>query len=724
MRLMTRRWLIVPLIFLVALAAGAAVRAAEEGGAYRIQPGDVVAIVVYGQPDLSMEVPVLPDGTLSYPFAGTLDVRNVTPEELGERIAGALASVVRTPVVSVSVRPGKGPSIAILGEVRSPGVYPVAGDGTGLLEAIAMAGGTTPAADLARVKVYDRGNIRDYREAPIGAEGVLFEGEAADNPEVAAGNIIYVPPLDRDLEVFILGEVRSPGAYPVEPGKRARLLDIIARAGGTTPAADLARVKVYDRGNIRDYREAPIGAEGVLFEGEAADNPEVAAGNIIYVPRGVAEVTVMGLVARPGSYEVKPGERLLGVIALAGGLLPEADASGIILRRELASGEVVTSVIDLDQILTGRESGANPAVEHGDVIYVRPTIQVAVAGEVRSNGVFRLKSASRVTDAILAAGGAGDSADLGRLTITRTTATGQVVIPVDFEAILAGAGENLPLQDGDIINVPRTTRVVYVTGEVARPGAYPYLPQSRLIDVVYQAGGPTPRADVDAVTIYEAMDSVRFAGSLHQNPPVEPGQTVYVPSRVIEVFVVGEAARTGQVTVPRGGRILDVVAAVGGPQPGGNWRAVQVYRTLADETLSFTVDVEALLEAPEPGQNIRVQDGDVIYIPASVTEVSVIGEVARPGTYTLRRNTRLIDALAAAGGALDDAALQRVNILQSGERIEVDIGRWDELDAEKIAEPVELVDGGVVVVPRSNRIRWQDIVTFLTGVKLIKELLE
>ena len=86
-------------------------------------------------------------------------------------------------------------------------------------ELIARAGGTTPSADLARVRIYDGGDIRDFREAPIGARGVLFEGEVADNPVVAVGHIVYVPPLEADPEIFVLGEVRNPGAYPVEPGR-------------------------------------------------------------------------------------------------------------------------------------------------------------------------------------------------------------------------------------------------------------------------------------------------------------------------------------------------------------------------------------------------------------------------------------------------------------------------------------------------------------------------
>ena len=597
---MRRRLIWVFMALLISFASAATAQTATGDELYRIQPGDVVAIVVYGQPDLTLDVLVLPDGTISYPFAGTIQVRDLTPGQVEEHITTLLSAVIRTPIVSVQVQPGRGPSVVILGEVRTPGVYPIAGETIALLEAIALAGGTTPTADLAKVKVYDRGNIRDYKEAPIGVQGVLFEGEATENPAVTAGNIIYVPPSEAENEIYILGEVRAPGAYTLDPNpnRQARLLDIIARAGGTTPTADLAKVKVYDRGNIRDYKEAPIGAEGVLFEGEATENPAVTAGNIIYVPRGAVQVTVMGLVARPGTFEVRPGERVLGVLAQAGGVLPEADSSGIVLRRESASGEVVTSIVSLDQMLAGGESDDNPVLEDGDVVYVRPTIQVAVAGEVRSNGVFRLKSASRVTDAILAAGGTSDSADLNAMTITRSSDRGHEVILVDFEAILAGRSENLPLVDGDIINVPRTSKVVYVAGEVARPGAYSYTPDARLIDLVYQAGGPTPLADLESVAVLAEYEREVFSGPLYQNPLVQPGQTIYVARKVMEVFVVGEAARTGRIEVPRDSRILDVVAAIGGPDTSGNWRSVQIFRNRGEEAITLSVDVTALLEHP------------------------------------------------------------------------------------------------------------------------------
>ena len=616
-----------------------------------IQVGDIVAVAVYGDPELRVEAPVLPDGTIYYPFAGSVRVAGKSPQEVARELEAVLAEYVRSPMVTVTVRPGKGPSVVVLGEVRSPGVYPI-------------------------------------------------------------------------------------------PSGEASLAEVLAQAGGPLVTADLAGVRIYEGGSVRDYREAPIGADRVLFEGEAADNPEVYPGSVIYVPRGTIDVAVMGLVARPGTYEVEKGKTLLDLISLAGGLTPEADPSSLVLRRRSASGDAERLVIDLQSLLAG--SAPDHVLQDGDLLYVQPTIRVYVAGEVRNNGVFRLGSNSRLTDAILAAGGVTPDADVKRVTVSRSAGGTQALIEVDYERVLRGEAENIAMRDGDIVNVPRGVNWVYVAGEVRSPGAYRVLPGSRLIDAVYAAGGPTDDGEIEEVYIFAApepgepprqldleelestgLGRALFVGPLELNPPVEPGQTVYVPKKYIEVFVLGAVRTPGLIEVPRGSTILDVAAAVGGPNQSGDWRNVQLLRREAQT--AEVVDVVALLETPEAAAGVVLKEWDAVYVPENVVRVSVLGDVARPGTYTLTRSSRVVDALAAAGGATEMAALERVNVILNTEElgpIEVRLGQHDRIlpDEEAMKMPVE--DGAVVVVPKSRRIDWEKLITILTGVKLVLDLVD
>src|SRR5690606_6552134 len=111
--------------------------------------------------------------------------------------------------------------------------------------------------------------------------------------------------------------------------------------------------------------------------------------------------------------------------------------------------------------------------------------------------------------------------------------------------------------------------------------------------------------------------------------------------------------------------------------------------------------------------------------PSNTARVSILGDVARPGTYTLPQNARLVDALAAAGGATSNALLQRVNVAAGEEELnpqEVRLGRNDELLPDQIDENLLLADGDVVIVPKNKQIKWQDVITFFTGVKLLKDL--
>lgn len=702
---------------------------ADEANVYRVQLGDVLSVIVYGEPDLSYEVPVLADGTISYPFLGHDYVVGLSLTDIENRISEQLTSVIRMPIVSVSVRPEKRPSVIVLGEVASPGVYPMVGGEIDLLELVALAGGPTTVADLDRVKVYDRANIRRFDEAPIGKGSLLFEGEALNNPSLVGGNIVYVPPAAEAYgEVFIIGEVRSPGAYPTLPGREVRLLDVVARAGGPTPTADLSGVTVYESGDVSDFRSAPIGASGILFEGEQIENIELRPGNIVYVPPGpqLIEVMVMGPVARPGSYEVPSGTNVLRLLGVVGGLLPDADSSSLTLRRETALGTIDMLPVNVDRMLSGDTNEHNYKLEQGDVVVVQPMIQVAVAGEVRQNGSFPLRSKARITDAILKAGGMTDRADAGRVLITRSIDGEQALLHVDFDAILTGEGDNVLLVDGDIINVSRSDRLVFVTGEVNRPGSYSVTDETRLVELIFTAGGPTQASDAEEITIYDDGE-VTFKGPLVNNPRIAPGQTVHVPSSLMGISVVGTAASTGMIDVPRRSRILDVVAHIGGLGGGSNWDRVQVLRQTGDVGEMHVVDVLALLNDPDPDKNIVMEDGDVVYIPTGGTTVSILGEVPRPGVYTMSPDSRLVDVLAAAGGAESRAALEKVNVMAAGESLyprEVPLGKYDRLRPDEIDENVKLEDGDVIVVPKSDRITWQDIVAFLTGVKLIKDLLQ
>lgn len=154
------------------LAAGASAQDAATD-AYRISPEDLLEISVWREPELQKEVIVRPDGGISFPLVGDIQAAGRTPEELAEAMAVRVRAYIPDAVVTVSVQELRGLRIYVSGNVENPGQYTV-GRYVDVLQAIAMAGGLTPFADAADIRVIRRIGGRErvfefnYREVQRG----------------------------------------------------------------------------------------------------------------------------------------------------------------------------------------------------------------------------------------------------------------------------------------------------------------------------------------------------------------------------------------------------------------------------------------------------------------------------------------------------------------------------------------------------------------------------
>lgn len=126
--------------------------AAAPGGASIIAEGDLLSVRVYGQEGMSGDVRVREDGMISLPFVGEQRAARLTPDALADRLRAAYATYVVGPVVQVSLEASRPAQVSVLGAVVAPGRYPLA-PGSGLLQAVALAGGLTPFADRERLFV-------------------------------------------------------------------------------------------------------------------------------------------------------------------------------------------------------------------------------------------------------------------------------------------------------------------------------------------------------------------------------------------------------------------------------------------------------------------------------------------------------------------------------------------------------------------------------------------
>jgi polysaccharide biosynthesis/export protein len=151
--------------------------APADGGGYVIQPGDLLQIRVFNQPDMSTRARVREDGKVSVPFLNDVIAAGFTPNALAHELQTRLKDYINAPVVTVSLEEPRPFSVAVMGEVSKPGVYAVP-HGAGVLQALAAAGGFTQYASRDRIFVVrdlpQRARIRfNYEELS------LAQGKAA-----------------------------------------------------------------------------------------------------------------------------------------------------------------------------------------------------------------------------------------------------------------------------------------------------------------------------------------------------------------------------------------------------------------------------------------------------------------------------------------------------------------------------------------------------------------
>lgn len=167
--------------------------------AYKINPGDQIEIYVWGEERLQRQVKVLPDGTLAFPLVGQLIVAGLLPRQLETLISERLQPQYRgqVPQVTVSVVAPLGLQFSVMGKVRTPGTFSP-GRYVNLLEALSLAGGPAPFANLDGVVIYRKSGagLTTYRVrlAPYFKTGTDVRTVTQEEvPAIESGDTVVVP---------------------------------------------------------------------------------------------------------------------------------------------------------------------------------------------------------------------------------------------------------------------------------------------------------------------------------------------------------------------------------------------------------------------------------------------------------------------------------------------------------------------------------------------------
>ena len=346
----------------------------------------------------------------------------------------------------------------------------------------------------------------------------------------------------------------------------------------------------------------------------------------------------------------------LGLVNLNGMTVKEADSY---MRRRL--GQIYS--------VDGENAKSDIKLTLGNI----RTIQVHVMGEVTNPGTYYLSSLSNIYHALYSAGGVSN---LGTLRDIQLIRKGKVIAHLDiYDFIREGKMIDTILEEGDIINVPTYDIVVDITGNIKRPMSYELVEGETIADLVDYAAGFTGDA------YKKNLRMIRKNGSEYQIFTIDEQE--YPDFKLVD----GDAIAVGAM-LDRFENKIEIKGAVYRPgtyQLGGDIRTVSqliakaeglkgeaftnralITRERDDLTLEIIpVDIKSVLAGT--AADIELQKNDVLYIPSihdlnDIGNITVSGEVAKPGAYVYADNMTLEDAIMLAGGLLESASMVKIDV--------------------------------------------------------------
>jgi protein involved in polysaccharide export with SLBB domain len=498
----------------------------------------------------------------------------------------------------------------------------------------------------------------------------------------------------RTIKVYVVGEVVRPGAYEIS--SLATVSNALYSACGPARSGSLRQVRL-----VRDNQPvAEVDFYQFLMAGDRSKDARLQSGDVI-----------------AAIYELNPGTRLTDILQLAGGLTPSANLQRCqLLRLDQEKGRIMLD-IDLSKMfdMTGKRrptsNGAELTLQDGDFLRVAslPTQVVNVvtlAGAVKNPGPYEFRPGMAVRD-ILKADQLAVDAYVDKAEIVRTDPLTYETQVISFSPKALFDNEktgDIPLQRMDQVVVGTQMRppsVVFVEGEVRRPGYFTLETGEKLSSVLKRAGGFTTTAFPEGLVL--VRESVRKRQQLELDRFLAAErQRLTAQSAAIAAGTVGMS--------PVGG----AAAGQAAEQQVLNLRLQQLEAVAARVELGrVVVNVRTIEELEGSEDNLMLEAKDRIMIPQPPKTVSVIGSVKNPSTVVYRVGLNLEDYVQQTGGMTEDASKSEMYVVKANGSTE---GAYVRLK--------DMKPGDTIVIPQKIEAKtpqlslWQSVASIIGSVAL------
>ena len=343
--------------------------------AYTIGYEDILQIKSVSVPEINGEYIVSPDGFISVPYAGRVQVYGKTEAQVIKDLQDMLSDRIKYPEVYVNLTKTTHEVVFVTGFIKNAGSVVINNDTT--LATIVAERGDIPVADKTSII----GNIYISIKSIDGAKKELRYEDIMDIDYTPRnGDIINFEIKDK-VNVNVVGKVNIPGKYILSSDNNS-IMSAIVLAGGFTSDADYSQVTLYNaegKGETIDLSDFINGTADVTLA-KVTDN------STIVVPELISGVTVLGWVNKQGKQTYRPDQTiyLSDVIAEAGGgVRNKARFKEVYVLRNV-NGELTKTAYNFNDYKNKGDITGNPIIKNGDVIYMPCTLEIDWATVISS----------------------------------------------------------------------------------------------------------------------------------------------------------------------------------------------------------------------------------------------------------------------------------------------------------------------------------------------------
>lgn len=663
---------------------------------YRLGPGDVVIVDIYGASQESQTLTVSPDGDINIDGFGPIQVNGLTVAQANSLLRSQLGARYSSSQIRLTVGQTKTIIVNVMGEVKAPGTYTLSAFST-VFNALYMAGGITDIGTLRNIKVY-----RDNRLiSTVDVYNYILNGQATGNVRLTDNDVIIVG--SYDCLVNITGKVKRPMFYEMKTDES--LHSLLKYAGGFTGDAYKKSVRVIRKAGAQ-YSVHTIN-EFDLSAFHMADGDSVNVDSV--VKRYSNMVEVKGAVFRPGMYELgKNITTVRSLIEAAEGVTEDAFTAHAIMHRMKADRSLEMKAVDIAGILEGRV--ADIPLRNEDVLFipsqeeVRMKQTLTIHGEVQNPGIYKYADNETVEDFIMQAGGLTETAAAVNVLVsrrvfnpkatTKDSITAQSFTFTLKDGFVIDGEENFKLQPFDEVYVRQSPgygqqRNVSIEGEVLFSGNYPLTKENeRLSDLVKKSGGFTKLAYIGGARLERRMNEAER---------LRYQESAKMQKKQDEDLLIEMALKSGR-------SITDL----------GTGQQTKKQELNSIPTTYFVgIELDKALANPGSDEDLVLREGDRLIVPVYNGTVKINGEVMYPNTVGFEAGKKASYYINMAGGYSNKAKKGKAYIIYMNG------------DVAKLSKGAKVRPGCEIVVPAKaqNKMSTAETVTLGSGIVSISTMI-